>query len=609
MDSLTPPSRSASGFFRLTQSLSGAFAPQIGGLGAIGTLSQVILKFSLCQEMAAEQIRFDPCLPNTMSSEAAVTDTAPSRPIAMVSLDGGGVRGLSSLLILRLLLLLVTEELARRNAIPTNCATLNPQDVFDIAVGTSTGGLIVLMLVKLNMSIDECIEQYKILSGRIFAKERPTLQRMFGDWSKFSGRELQKAIENLLASRGQPYDLKMRSAHANSMQGTVLCHERPNPHPIFFCTHECQGPYREQMLSCDLELRQAARATSAAPSYFEPMIIRGRSFTDGGIGETNNPSWEGKLHYHKNHGLEEDEQLVMINIGTGTLPEDFFTKPLPTRPWWTRMVPNGVVNALGLVSDLVKIATDSEQRAIDLSYISSIIPEQFFFERFSADTGIHHIKLDNWRAVKDTDGPNELEVKTNAYLKKPEVRERLVTAAKKLADVYITRNKAASSPSRGRASEEIPVIASAVGSREDLARVDLTIQLGYDGSLPAGRGRRSSKRASIPVLLSPTAGAGAGAGASAGDKAPSLVTSSDDPTRSPETSSPPTPDPTRKSLVKQPEITIEPEEFLQGEGDQFEPKDVPITPLSSLTTSARSPTRKPKRASTYPPRSSPILDE
>ena len=349
------------------------------------------------------------------------------------------------------------------------------------------------------------------------------------------------------------------------------------------------------MLSCDLELRQAARATSAAPSYFEPMIIRGRSFTDGGIGETNNPSWEGKLHYHKNHGLEEDEQLVMINIGTGTLPEDFFAKPLPTRPWWTRLVPNGVVNALGLVSDLVKIATESEQRAIDLSYISSIIPEQFFFDRFSADTGIHDIKLDNWRAVKDTDGPSELEVKTNAYLKKPEVRERLVTAAKRLADVYMTRNKSAS-PSSGP-SEEISVIGS-VGSREDLARVDLTIQLGYDGSLP-GR-RRSSKRESIPVLLSPAAGAG--------DKAPSLVTSSD-PTRSPETSSPPTPDPARKSLVKQPEITVEPEDYLQGEGDQFEPKDVPITPLSSLTSSARSPTRKPKRASTYPPRSSPILDE
>ena len=333
------------------------------------------------------------------------------------------------------------------------------------------------------------------------------------------------------------------------------------------------------------------------------MIIRGRSFTDGGIGETNNPSWEGKLHYHKNHGLEEDEQLVMINIGTGTLPEDFFAKPLPTRPWWARLVPNGVVNALGLVSDLVKIATESEQRAIDLSYISSIIPEQFFFDRFSADTGIHDIKLDNWRAVKDTDGPSELEVKTNAYLKKPEVRERLVTAAKRLADVYITRNKAAS-PSSGP-SEEISVIAS-VGSREDVARVDLTIQLGYDGSLP-GRRRRSSKRVSIPVLLSPAAGAGAGAG----DKAPSLVTSSDDPTtRSPETSSPPTPDPARKSLVKQPEITVEPEEYLQGEGDQFEPKDVPITPLSSLTsTSARSPTRRPKRASTYPPRSSPILGE
>ncbi|KAI1619666.1 acyl transferase/acyl hydrolase/lysophospholipase, partial [Exophiala viscosa] len=361
----------------------------------------------------------------------------------MVSLDGGGVRGLSSLLILRLLLVLVTEELARRNVVPHGRPTLNPQDVFDIAVGTSTGGLIVLMMVKLNMSIDECIQQYKVLSSEIFAKERPALKRLFGsDWSKFSGEALSKAIEKLLASEGHAPDLKLRSAHANSMQGTVLCHEKPNPHPIFFCTHECQGPYRQQMLDCDLELRQAARATSAAPSYFEPMVIRGRSFTDGGIGETNNPSWEGKLHYHRNHGLREEERMVMINVGTGTLPEEFYEAhdQGALRPWWTRLVPNGLVNALGLVADLIHIATESEGPAARLAVISDMLPDQFFFERFSADTGIHGIKLDNWRAVTDKDGPSEIEVKTNTYLGKPEVRQRMVAAAKKLADVYVVRN-------------------------------------------------------------------------------------------------------------------------------------------------------------------------
>jgi hypothetical protein len=50
------------------------------------------------------------------------------------------VRGLSSLLILQLLLTLVTENLAKRGVILEDHAALNPQDIFEIAVGTSTGG-------------------------------------------------------------------------------------------------------------------------------------------------------------------------------------------------------------------------------------------------------------------------------------------------------------------------------------------------------------------------------------------------------------------------------------------------------------------------------------
>ncbi|KAL2437480.1 hypothetical protein ABEF95_008185 [Exophiala dermatitidis] len=356
--------------------------------------------------------------------------------------DGGGVRGLSSLLILRCLLVFVTQELVRRGVLSETHPTLNPQDIFDAAVGTSTGGLIVLMLVNLDMTLDECIQQYKVLSGEIFSKYRSVLRRVFGsNLSKFSGRRLQGAVEKLLISRGRPLDLKLRSGvQRNQMHGTVLCHERLRAHQMFLCTHECTGPYRRHTLDFDLELRHAARATSAAPSYFEPMIIQGRSLVDGGYGDTNNPSWAAKIHYHQSHGLPARHPLVLINVGTGTLPEGYDEVRLRKRPWWTRLLPNSLVEALGLLSDLVKMATESEYRASDLAYISALAPEKLFFQRFSADTGMHNIRLDKWQAATDSYGPSEIEIKTEAYLAKPEVQMRLKIAANKLADVYVGRN-------------------------------------------------------------------------------------------------------------------------------------------------------------------------
>lgn len=49
--------------------------------------------------------------------------------------DGGGVRGLSSLLILKALL-----EKVKEHAQLEPSHTLNPHDVFQLVVGTSTGG-------------------------------------------------------------------------------------------------------------------------------------------------------------------------------------------------------------------------------------------------------------------------------------------------------------------------------------------------------------------------------------------------------------------------------------------------------------------------------------
>ncbi|KIW88909.1 uncharacterized protein Z519_10393 [Cladophialophora bantiana CBS 173.52] len=492
-----------------------------------------------------------------------------SWPIAMLSLDGGGVRGLSSLLILQRLLLLVTQILVENGQIPdghTPHTMVNPQEIFDIAVGTSTGGLIVLMMVKLDMSLDKCIQQYKKLSRDIFSKQRPLLKRIFGsDWSKYSGRRLEAAVEGLLKSSNQPVSLEMRSkTQQNTMRGTVLCHEMPQLHSVFFCTDECQGPYQQHMLKCDLKVRHAARATSAAPSYFEEVIIEERAFVDGGYGKTNNPSWESRIHYEMNHEVPTNRQLVMINIGTGTLPQNADVARLRKRPWWTMLLPKGLVKASGLFADLISMATESEGVASDLEYLSKDNPERLFFKRFSANTGIHDIKLDDWQAVAGADGSSVIEQRTEAYLSDPVVLGELKAAAEKLAEIYVKRQEL---KRQGHAGD-IPSAANNVNNQEG---IDL----------------------SVSVVVQPAAA----------NAVPSLVTGSE-PTQSPGPSPPRTPE-VGWGPPLPPIDTAQNKEILQGQGGQFEQSILPTASLLSPASPNQSAPRKVRRAVTYPPRSTP----
>jgi len=62
----------------------------------------------------------------------------------ILSLDGGGIRGLSSLLILRTIM----ERIKLANRLSQ---TPKPCDYFDLIGGTSTGGLIAIMLGRLRL--------------------------------------------------------------------------------------------------------------------------------------------------------------------------------------------------------------------------------------------------------------------------------------------------------------------------------------------------------------------------------------------------------------------------------------------------------------------------
>ena len=70
------------------------------------------------------------------------------RPLRILALDGGGVRGLSEVLILKNLFLRVDFE---ENAGRRSARLPEPWKYFDLICGTSTGGLLALMLGRLRM--------------------------------------------------------------------------------------------------------------------------------------------------------------------------------------------------------------------------------------------------------------------------------------------------------------------------------------------------------------------------------------------------------------------------------------------------------------------------
>ena len=69
----------------------------------------------------------------------------------ILALDGGGVRGLSSLLIIEKLMHEIQRIMVHNGHATADGALPLPCEYFDLICGTSTGGLIAIMLGRLRM--------------------------------------------------------------------------------------------------------------------------------------------------------------------------------------------------------------------------------------------------------------------------------------------------------------------------------------------------------------------------------------------------------------------------------------------------------------------------
>ncbi|CZR58606.1 uncharacterized protein PAC_08498 [Phialocephala subalpina] len=229
------------------------------------------------------------------------SDALGGRP-RLLSIDGGGVKGLCSLLVLDKLMQKVKELEVSKNPGSEDQPRL-PCNYFELAGGTSTGGLIAIMLFRLRMSTRQAIEVYEQISPTIF--KSGLLSSVGGNAAKaiigrpwFKGatleNEIKRIVEKFLSDKERRQrDIDIRDTTLlqpadmhNSVHKMFVCALRKEDNTTIRFRNYVPDGSTPDFGQC--KIWEAARATSAAPFYFPTAMVNGVKFWDGGL-ENNNP--------------------------------------------------------------------------------------------------------------------------------------------------------------------------------------------------------------------------------------------------------------------------------------------------------------------------------
>ena len=239
--------------------------------------------------------------PQTKASFAELLeeDTA---TVNITSWSGGGIRGLSSLYLAKA----VDDHLG---------GGISLIDQVDWHFGTSTGGIIGLGLAK-GLSIQHCIDIYEKNGGQIFRKD---------DWSVW--RSIRSLWEETYTDTGLVDLLHTELGADTKFQDIGKGSTRGGPDVIVTSYDVWNGghgktPFLFNSRNPNLQtvdIWKAARATSAAPTYFDPCEkIAGRVLIDGGV-YANDPGEAGlediKQFYPRGQNVN------MLSFGTGVFNE------------------------------------------------------------------------------------------------------------------------------------------------------------------------------------------------------------------------------------------------------------------------------------------------
>ncbi|PIK45558.1 putative phospholipase A I [Apostichopus japonicus] len=229
-------------------------------------------------------------------------DPVKGKGIRILSVDGGGSRGVIPIEILKRL-----EE---------SCQ-LKIGDMFDYVIGVSSGAVTAFLLSIAKASTEECEQLYKDLSSTVFGRNRflgtsnLVLNHAFYDterWIKML-REHFQGMGNL------PISETARDASCPKVASVATLMNVGMMRDYLFRNYNLPpGSVSFYQGSSKYCLWEALRASSAAPGYFEEFKLDDHVFQDGGV-LTNNPC---ALAVHECRLLWPDTPIqCVVSVGTG----------------------------------------------------------------------------------------------------------------------------------------------------------------------------------------------------------------------------------------------------------------------------------------------------
>ena len=192
-----------------------------------------------------------------------------------LAIDGGGIRGLIPALVL--------AEIERRTG-------RGIASMVDLIAGTSTGGIIACGLAKPDpLSANEIAAIYEEDGPKIF--DRSALKVI----TSANGY-----LDERYDSDGLVESLRRHLGDARLPEATP---------PVLLTVYDLEARQALLLSSEDLSMVDAAHATSAAPTYFEPVRIGNRTLVDGGVFAIN----PAVFAY-----IESDAPELLLSLGTGS---------------------------------------------------------------------------------------------------------------------------------------------------------------------------------------------------------------------------------------------------------------------------------------------------
>ncbi|KAF7539794.1 hypothetical protein G7054_g1901 [Neopestalotiopsis clavispora] len=231
--------------------------------------------------------------------------------------------------------------------------TPRPCDMFDLIGGTSTGGIIAIMLGRLGMSVDECIRAYDRVGEAAFTPKSGF--RFASPKGAFSATALEAAIKEVVRTNS-------------------ITKDNVDAPPTLFTTYDTSTALD------DCAIWEIARATSAATTFFKPIQL-GRDkidFVDAGFGY-NNPC--EVLIEEAQREFPDRRHLRVLSIGTG------------------------LGNVVSIKDSRWSIVKALKQMATTSKKVATRLEDQYGgsgnYYRFNVERGLEDVTLSDWQKTSN----------------------------------------------------------------------------------------------------------------------------------------------------------------------------------------------------------------